>query len=157
MAANATVPEGEDFGYQDFIQSIDVLVIGRHTYEQVLTFGEWPYADRRVIVMSSRAIDIPAAMQGTVSCSSETPPDLVKRLSAEGARHLYVDGGVTIQRFLACGLIDDLTITIIPVILGSGRPLFGPLQGDIALNLIEARSFPCGFVQVKYQVRPPGG
>ncbi len=150
--ANATTPKGEDYGYREFEGSVDILVMGRSSYEKVLTFNEWPYGDKPVIVLSSRTVDIPASLAKTVSSSSETPGNLMKRLSSQGARHVYIDGGVTIQRFISAGLIDELTITLIPVLLGEGRPLFGPLKEDIRLAHIATRAYDNGFVQVKYSV-----
>jgi len=150
--ANATVPEGEDCGYLEFINSVDVLVMGRNSFEKVLSFGMWPYEDKRVVVLSIKSIELSADLQATVSCSSENPADLVKRLADEGVRHLYIDGGVTIQNFLAEGLIDELTITLIPVLLGEGKPLFGPLERDLMLVHIGTRAYDFGFVQLKYQV-----
>ena len=150
--ASKDVPVEEDCGYLEFITSIDVLVIGRHSYEKVLSFGEWPYKEKRTVVLSSKDLKIPKELEETVSSSSESPTDLVKRLSDEGAKHLYVDGGITIQRFLNEGLIDELTITTIPILLGEGRPLFGPTKKDISLRLIETKKYDFGFVQLKYQV-----
>jgi dihydrofolate reductase len=151
-AANRTITPGEDCGYKSFIETVDVLVMGRGSFEVVLGFPEWPYEGTRVVVMSSKPVAIPERLRGAVSSTSEAPAALVERLSAEGARHAYVDGGVTIQSFLRAGLIDEITITLIPVLLGSGKPLFGPVAGDIALRLIESRAYPFGFVQVKYAV-----
>ena len=150
---NAGAPDGEDFGYEAFFASIDMLAIGRNTYDQVLTFDKWPYRKKRVHVLSNRAVPIPASLASTVSASAETPGELVERLSAEGIKHVYVDGGVTIQGFLAAGLVDDLTITLIPLLLGAGRPLFGPLEKDVALAHIATKTYDgCGFVQVIYRV-----
>ncbi len=156
MRASAGAPKGEDFGYEKFLASIDVLVMGRNTFERVLGFDEWPYGDKRIVVLSSRAIEIPAPLAASVTSSAEASGDLVGRLSAEGAQHLYIDGGVTIQRFLAAGLIDELTITVIPVLLGEGKPLFGPLDKDIPLTHIETRIFDIGFVQLVYRVAKEG-
>ena len=150
--ANAVVPSSEDCGYGDFMASVDVLAMGRKTFEKVRTFDQWPYADKKVIVLSGSPLVIPAELSGTVHASAEPPGRLVARLSAEGARHLYVDGGITIQRFLAAGQIDDITITVIPILLGHGRPLFGPTPGDVKLLHVATRAFEFGFVQVKYQV-----
>jgi len=150
--ANATVPEGEDCGYRDFMGSIDALIMGRHTYEKVLSFGPWPYGATPVIVLSHQPIEFPADFPDCVSHSSETPQELCDRLSTDGATHLYVDGGITIQRFLQADLIDELTVTVIPVILGAGIPLFGPLEDDIPLSHCRTRTFDCGFVQTKYRV-----
>jgi len=151
-AANATIPEGEDCGYRAFMDTVDVLIMGRKTYEQVLSFGEWPYGKTPVVVLSRAPITFPAELPDTITNSSETPRALYNRLSGAGAKHLYVDGGITIQRFLAAGLIDELTITIIPVVLGEGIPLFGPLATDVLLTCISARAFEFGFVQVQYAV-----
>jgi len=151
--ANASITPGEDCGYKSFFDSVDALVMGRNTFELVLTFDPWPYGEKRLVVMSSRSLDIPSALAATVSSSSEAPEALLRRLESEGIRHVYVDGGITIQRFLAAGLIDELTITQIPVLLGEGRPLFGPLPRDIRLRLLNTQSYEFGFVQLKYSTR----
>ena len=152
MKANALAPPGEDGGYKSFISTVDVLIMGRHSYEKVLSFEEWPYGDLPVVVMSSQKITIPQQLQTCVSTSAETPSALVQRLSKQGVKHLYIDGGVTIQRFLSSNLISEMTITLIPVLLGSGRSLFGPLKHDIELHHVETRSFDGGFVQIKYRI-----
>ena len=126
--------------------------MGRNTFELALAFDAWPYEDKRVVVLSSKPLTIPVRLPNTASASSESPDILVGRLSAEGAQRLYVDGGITIQRFLAAGLIDDITITLIPVILGQGRPLFGQTEKDIALVHVATKTFEFGFVQIKYRV-----
>lgn len=151
-AANATVTEGEDCGYRTFIESVDILVMGRKTYEKVLLFGEWPYGNKPVVVLSSSRIEIPPRLAQTVSHSSESPQELCDRLSKEGAKRLYIDGGITIQRFLAERMIDDLTITVIPVILGKGIPLFGDFNQDIPLKHIATKTYDFGFVQLTYEV-----
>lgn len=151
-AANATVPKGEDCGYHALMESIDALVMGRKTYEKVLSFGQWPYGSTPVIALSKNKIKIPDQLAQTVSHSSESPKELCERLSNEGAKRLYIDGGITIQRFLTERLIDDLTITIIPIILGSGTPLFGDLEKDISLTHIATKTYNFGFVQLTYGV-----
>jgi len=151
-AANTIVPEGEDCGYHDFMASIDVLIMGRKTYEKVLSLGQWPYAHKPVIVLSRNPLAIPTQLAPTVSHSSESPTELCRRLSKEGAKRLYIDGGLTIQRFLAAGLIDDITITIIPIILGSGIPLFDNSKQDIHLKHIATTTYDFGFVQLTYKV-----
>lgn len=144
--------DGEDYGYQEFFASVDVLVMGRNTYETVLGFGAWPYGDKRVVVLSRRPLMFPPGVPSSVSASSDEPAALVQRLEAEGARHLYIDGGITIQRFLAAGLINELTITRIPLLLGEGIPLFGPTGGDLPLQHVATRAFPNGFVQSRYRI-----
>lgn len=142
----------EDYGYKEFIDTVDFLVMGRHTYEKALTFGRWPYENRSVIVLSSRPVSIPESIKHFVESMSCSPSDLIGRLAERGARHLYVDGGRTIQSFLNAGLIQQLIITTVPVLIGSGIPLFGPLKRDIQLRHIETRQFDSGLVQSKYDV-----
>lgn len=151
--ANTLIPEDEDCGYAAFMAHIDVLVMGRNTFDQVVTFDPWPYGEKPVVVLSHRTLEIPAQLSGRVTHSSETPAALLARLSNQGVRRVYVDGGVTIQRFLAAGLIEDLTITLIPRLLGQGRPLFGPLAGDIQLQLVGSKPYAFGFVQLHYRVQ----
>lgn len=151
-AANAAVPDGEDCGYHSFMQTVDALVMGRKTYEKVISFGEWPYGDKAVTVMSSNPITLPDDAPNTVRHSSEEPRVLCARLLREGVNHVYVDGGNTIQRFLADGLVDDIIITLIPTLLGEGIPLFGPLPTDTALMCVGVKAFEFGFVQVRYRV-----
>ncbi len=150
--ANKRVPAGEDCGYGAFISTVDVLVMGRNTFEQALGFKPWPYAGKRVVVLSRGAVRIPEALAGSVSATSEAPAVLVARLAREGAQHLYIDGGLTIQAFLAAGLLDEVTITTIPVLLGSGKPLFGPLAADVTLERVDTRSWAFGFVQNRYRI-----
>lgn len=151
--ANGLVPPGEDCGYKAFADSVDVLVMGRNTFDLVRTFDPWPYGDKRVVVLSSQAVDIPVELQKTVSHSSAAPDVLLQKLESEGFRHAYIDGGLTIQRFLHAGLIDEITVTLIPVLLGEGRPLFGALEKDLELTLVRTKTYEFGFVQVTYSLR----
>ncbi len=140
----------EDFGYQDFFGAIDAIVMGRNTFELLLTFNEWYYGETPLFVLSSREIVLPQHLPTTVSRISGPPAEVVRLLEERGLQHLYVDGGRTIQEFLRSGLIDEMTITRIPVLLGNGVPLFGSLESDIRLRHIETRSFPGGIVQSRY-------
>jgi dihydrofolate reductase len=142
----------EDYGYKEFIDTVDVLVMGRNSFEKVLTFPEWPYGNKPVIILSHRSISIPKHLVKSVETMSCSPQELVKRLSERGARHIYVDGGKTIQGFLDAGLIQQLIITRIPILIGSGIPLFGPLKRDIMLRHAETRQFPDGLEQSRYEV-----
>jgi dihydrofolate reductase len=143
--------DGEDYGYAAFISGIDHIVMGRNTYEKVLTFGGWPY-QKKVIVLSSRNLLIPAQLINKVEVLNLPPPELLPKLESDGARHIYLDGGNTIQRFLRQDLVDEMTITTIPILIGEGLPLFGPLDKDIKLKLVASKYFPNGFVQSKYQL-----
>lgn len=150
--ANAVLPEGEDCGYAQFMSTVNALVMGRNTFEQVLSFGEWSYGSTPVVVLSRQLKSLPGNVPATVSVSAGDPAKLVQRLSAKGLSHLYVDGGLTIQSFLAAGLIDEIIITTIPILLGEGKPLFGPLLGDVGLEHVSTIACDFGFVQSKYRV-----
>ena len=150
--ANLAVPKGDDCGYSEFMASIDALVMGRATFELALTFDSWPYERTPVYVLSRRLSSLPAGTPGTVTLLSGTPSDVVAHALSRGHRSLYIDGGDTIRGFLSAGLITDITITVIPVLLGAGRPLFGALAGDIKLEHLHTRAFPFGFVQSTYAV-----
>ena len=149
---SATAEKGEDYGYQAFFDTVDVLVMGRNTYEVVRTFGAWPYGDTPVVVLTNREIEIPSVIKGKVESMAGRPGEVVRRLDERGARHLYVDGGKTVQSFLAEGLIDRLILSRIPVLIGRGIPLFGPLPEDIKLRHVETRQYPSGLVQSEYEI-----
>jgi dihydrofolate reductase len=143
---------GEPHGYQEFFASVDALVIGRGTFETVLTFPEWPYEQKRVVVLSSRTLDLSGVKGGVVEQMSGDPAEIVRKLEASGAKHAYVDGGVTVQRFLRAGLIQRLTITRVPVLIGEGIPLFGSLPHDVKLRPIGTKQHASGLVQTEYEV-----
>ena len=149
------LPESpEPHGFEEFYASVDALVIGRHTYEVVLGFGSWAYGTKPVIVLSSTMTELKAPAGAVCSLMCGTPREIVERLEQRGLEHLYIDGGVTIQRFLDAGLIQRLIITRIPVLLGSGIPLFGKASRDIRLEHVTTRTYPSGLVQSEYQVAP---
>jgi len=147
-------PPGEDYGYNAFFDSVDALVMGRNTYELVRTFAEWPYGTKPVIVLTSRPLEIPDTLADRVSTLSGPPEEIVRQLGERGLTHVYVDGGKTIQDFLAAGLIQRMTITRLPVLIGTGIPLFGPVPHDIKLRHIETRTYGNGLVQSTYEVVP---
>jgi dihydrofolate reductase len=148
------LPEGggEPHGYDEFIAGVDAIVIGRKTFETVLTFEVWPYGDKRVVVLSSRPVDLSAARGGVVEQMGGSPAEIVSQLAAGGAHHLYVDGGITIQGFLRAGLVQRLIITRVPVLIGDGVPLFGTLPRDVRLRHVATRHYPSGLVQSEYHV-----
>ena len=150
--ANDVVPMGEDCGFMAFMDSVDTLIMGRKTYEQVLSFEQWPYGETQVVVMSHRKVKIPPSLSDKISQSSESPQVLLDRLSAQGVRHAYVDGGSTIQSFLRESLIDEITITRVPVAIGDGIPLFASTEKDIKLTHVITTAYEFGFVQTTYQL-----
>lgn len=148
------IPE-QDFGYQVFMDSVDVLVMGRNTFEKVLTFDEWPYANKPLIVLSNGQSTLPNKLTGKVEFMSGTPAEVVSDLSRRGFRHVYLDGGKTIQGFMRHNLVDELTISQIPILLGQGLPLFGETGHDIRLEHVRTTAYPNGFVQSMYRVKTP--
>jgi dihydrofolate reductase len=139
-------------GYDEFMGRIDTVVIGRATYEQVLTFGFWPYEGKQVEVLSSTLapdVDERIIVHRTIA-------SLVETLTDRGAKRVYADGGQVIQTFLREGLLNELTITTVPVLLGGGIRLFGDLDQDIPLTHNATRTLNAGFVQSDYTIRRPG-
>jgi len=144
--------DNENFGFNVFMNSVDVLVMGRNTYEFVISSGQWPYGDTRVIVLSSTLKKLADDLPETVELKSALPDELYIELKKSGAKHLYIDGGKTIQGFLNSGLIDEIIITRVPVLIGKGIPLFSVLNKDKSLKHIETHSYKNGFMQSKYEV-----
>lgn len=152
-SGHGEVDKDEDFGYQAFFSTVDALVMGRHSFEKVLSFdGAWFYGNKPVYVLTNRGVKIPPHLKETVSTLSGSPREITQKMEKLGHHHIYLDGGVTIQKFLAAGLVDELIITKIPVLLGSGIPLFGPLSKDIKLQHIDTQAFKNGFVQSHYKL-----
>ena len=143
-----------EYGYNEFIAGIDAIVVGRKTFEKVLTFAKWYYGNKRVVVLSRRSLDLSVAKGrgGVVELMAGTPGEIVPKLAASGANRLYVDGGVTIQEFLRAWCIHRLIISRLPVLIGEGIPLFGSLPGDIRLSHIATRTYPGGMVQSEYHI-----
>jgi dihydrofolate reductase len=145
-------PSGnEPHGYAEFMATVDALVMGRNTFEVVGRMAEWPYGNKPVIVLSSRPL-APGPHGVTIEQMSGAPHAVTERLAAKGFDHIYVDGGITVQRFLEAGLINRLIITRVPVLIGAGIPLFGPTHRDIVLEHIETRTYATGLVQSEYAV-----
>jgi len=147
------LPEGggEPHGYEEFMSTVDALVIGRKTYETVLGFGSWVYGNKPVFVLSTREL-APSPAGALVQRMAGEPEEIVARLGKLGIHHIYVDGGLTIQGFLRVGLIQRLIITRVPVLIGNGIPLFGAVAGDIRLKHVATRSYASGLVQSEYEV-----
>lgn len=149
---NETVPSGEDCGYKSFISTVDTLIMGRKTFEKVCEFESWPY-DLPVIVLSSQTnYCVPEFLKSKVSVTSENPEKLIQRLSSEKIKHIYLDGGKTIQSFIKENLVDELTITLIPILLGAGCSLFGTLNKEVRLKQLGCQSYDFGCVQLKYKI-----
>ena len=141
----------EPHGYDEFIATIDCHVIGRATFEFVASYPGWAYGEKPVFVLSSRPLDF-SAIRGRVEQMSGDPVEIAAQLSARGFKHAYVDGGVTVQRFLSGGLINHITVTRVPVLIGEGIPLFGSLPQDVKLRHIATQTYPSGLVKSEYEV-----
>ncbi len=145
--------KGEDYGYDAFMDFVDGLVMGRKTFEKVLSFGTWPYA--KPVVVLSRTItqnDIPPHLSKNVTVYDYTPSEVMNILGEQGWKNAYVDGGKLIQSFLRQSLIKDIILSHVPVLLGSGIPLFGALVRDVNIQHVRTDTFPSGIVCSRYTV-----
>jgi dihydrofolate reductase len=143
--------EGGDFGFAEFVAGIDAIVMGRSTYEFIKPFDDWPYQGKPVHVLST-TLEAGADPRITVHPSFD---EAVAALGAAGYRRVYVDGGRTVHDFLRAGLIADLTLSRVPVLIGTGHTPFGELAADIPLEHVRTQTFPGGMVQTTYRVRRP--
>jgi len=137
---------GEDYGFAEFFATVDALVIGRNTYETALGFPEWPYAGKRCVVLTHREAP---SVHGEQFFAGE-PQALLEQLALAGAHRVYVDGGAVIREFLSHDLIDDLTVSIIPTLLGKGISLFGEEVPEQRLRLSSCQAYESGLVQLSY-------
>lgn len=143
---------GEDYGYQTFFDSVDALLLGSRTYSTVRDFPEWPYGDKPCFVASSRTWS-PVRNETFVRGN---PVELARQLAERDFSRVYLDGGALIRSFLATGLVTDMTLSVIPILLGRGIPLFRelgrePAYGEHQLKAISAKTFPSGLIQLHYE------
>jgi len=144
---------GEDHGYDAMIASVDGLIMGRRTFEKVLTFTPWPYSKPVVVMSQSRqSSDIPEALEGRVEICDLSPSTTMEKVRRAGWKRAYIDGGQLIQSFLAAELIEDMIITRVPVLIGQGLPLFGEVLSDIRLEHLGTKDFASGMVQSHYRI-----
>ncbi|RPH44705.1 MAG: dihydrofolate reductase [Planctomycetota bacterium] len=141
-----------DSGFDAFMASVDYVVLGRNTFDVVLPMSERWFYSKPVYVLTTRPLALPERLKDKVESGRHSPPEIVALMEKRGAKRLYVDGGKTIQDFLKAGLIDDLVLTRIPVLIGDGIPLFGPLAKDVQLALESSRVLTGGAVQSAYRV-----
>jgi dihydrofolate reductase len=142
-------PEQSDYGFAEFIAGIDAIVMGRNTFETVLSFGVWPY-DRPVFVLSDTLEEIPEGYAGKAELVSGDVEELVDDLGRRGYTNLYVDGGRTIQSFLEHDLIDEMIITRLPIVLGDGIPLFGEMAHRLNFRHVQTEVFNNALVKSRY-------
>lgn len=143
--------DGASNGFNDFFSTVDAVLLGRNTYDVVLQFPQWFYGSKPVFVLTTRPLAAHPA-GGIVESISGKPAAVLEQLSSRGFQHVYVDGGLTIQQFLRAGLIERLTVTHVPVLIGSGIPLFGAIDSDIRLEHLATRVLEGGAVQSEYGI-----
>jgi dihydrofolate reductase len=145
--------EGEDFGWSEFFPTVDAIVMGRRTFETALGFGPdaWLYGSTPLVVLSTTLKTLPEGVRATVELSSLAPRALLQQLAERGCKRVYVDGGKTVQSFLREDLVDELVVTRIPVLIGKGLPLFGPLERDLAWEHVATKVFANGLVKSSYR------
>ncbi len=142
-------PGSSDYGFSEFMDNIDAVVMGRNTFEKVLTFGIWPYT-KKVFVLSSRLKELPEHLGNRASIVTGNIPDIVKTLNEEGFKNLYIDGGKTIQSFLEYDLIDEMIITRVSVVLGGGIPLFGEFNSGKQFKAVETEILNSSLVKTRF-------
>jgi dihydrofolate reductase len=135
--------------YSEFMRTIDSVVIGRGTFEKVLAFPSWPY-EKPVFVLSSSLKSVPALARGKVTILSMAPQELLAHLSRMNFSTIYVDGGRAIQSFFKADCIDEMIITRVPVLLGSGIPLFGALEHELQFMHVHSATYSNGLVTSRY-------
>lgn len=143
-------PGKSDFGFGKFIKQIHALVMGRKTFEKVLSFGTWPYP-KPVFVLSSTLRQIPEHLEGKVELINGDLRAIVNDLNDRRFKNLYIDGGQTVQGFMREGLVDELIISVIPIVLGAGLPLFGKLDEAQRFELVKNEAFKNGIVKTHYR------
>ncbi|SKC30938.1 hypothetical protein CZ809_00415 [Photobacterium piscicola] len=153
---NADMSDQADMGFNQYLASVDCIIMGRKCMETISSMDlppeQWPYGNIRIIVLSTTITQAPDNLRDKVEMYAGNIKILITKLSTEGYQHAYVDGGMTIQAFINQQLINHITITRAPILLGSGISLFGETHKDIELEQTQAIVFPNNFIQVKYSV-----
>lgn len=152
----ADMADNADMGFNHFIASVDCMIMGRKCMEVIadmnLSDEQWPYGDIKIIALSNTLKEAPKGVEGRVEMYSGNILELVSQLEAEGLKHAYIDGGQTIQAFINLKLINELTLTQVPVLIGKGIPLFAETLKDIKLEHGKAEAFPNDYIQISYHV-----
>ena len=153
---DADLGDDADMGFNNYISSIDCMIMGRNCMEKLSSFNltpeQWPYGNIRIIAMSNTIKEAPENLRDRIEMYCGNPSELITKLESEGFKHAYIDGGATITSFMNFNLINEMTITKAPILLGDGKPLFGKFNKQINLNNAQVKSFPNDFIQIKYEV-----
>lgn len=139
----------EDYGFQKLLDSIDAVILGRHTYEVASSVPDWPYKGKRIIVLSRTL----KTVREEAELFRGDLKDLAAQLHADGIKHIWIDGGVTISQFLDLQMVDAMTLSVIPILLGEGMPLFNNISKELPCRLMSSTSYPSGLVQSCYEFR----
>ena len=144
----------DEMGFADFLRSVDVIIMGRSSFEKVVSFGRemWAYGSIPVVVWSRNGVDIPEHLKESVSSSSLSPKTLFDQLEEQGKNHAYIDGGFTVRSFLNVDLIDQMIITRVPLLLGDGISLFDNGGRKVRLDHLKTQAYPNGLVQTTYRL-----
>jgi dihydrofolate reductase len=140
----------EDYGYSDFIKNIDVILMGRKTFEKVISFDEWPYSIP-VYVATNKGIVIPEKLKNICHTIGGSPSEIINIFKTKNFKNIYIDGGITIQAFLLENLIDEITISRLPVLIGDGIPLFSKNQKEIHFIHKETIVYKNGIIKSLYE------
>lgn len=146
-------PEDEDYGWHDYISGIDALIMGRNSYDMVLGFGQWHYGNRKVMVLTTRDIEIPDFIEGEIIPFEGKPEDAIAHMNGLGCENIYVDGGKVVQDFINAELVDELIITIVPIIIGEGIPLFANINVEKRLDLKNVTKYDNGLLSLHYSLK----
>jgi dihydrofolate reductase len=138
----------EDYGFQKLLDSIDAVILGRNTYEIAASVPNWPYKGKRINVLSNRL----QTVREEAELFRGDLTQLASQLHLDGIKHIWIDGGVTISQFLELQMVDLMTLSVIPVILGTGMPLFSAIGKELPCRLISSQSYPSGLVQLNYEM-----
>ena len=146
----------EEHGFQEFVDSVDVILMGTGSLRTILSFEEWPY--QKPVVVLSRTMtkaDIPAALHDKIEFSTLAPDRLWEEFAERGYNRVYIDGGAIIRSFIKAGFVYEMTISIIPILIGTGIRIFGEIDHDRDLELISSTDYPSGLVTLKYKMKTP--
>ncbi|WP_068471067.1 dihydrofolate reductase family protein [Candidatus Protochlamydia phocaeensis] len=138
----------EDYGFQKLLDSIDAVILGRKTYEIAASVPDWPYKGKKIVVLSKSLKTVreeAELFQGDLT-------QLVSHLDSDGIKHVWIDGGLTISQFLNLQMVDFMTLSVIPVLLGEGIPLFNSIAKELSCRLVSSQSYPSGLVQLHYEI-----
>lgn len=145
-------PDGDDFGFSRFMESVDAVVMGRVTFDFVVASGQWPY-EIPVFVLSEKMTAVPDYLSEKAFIMRGNPGEVVGEMNERGLRRLYIDGGQVVRQFLNAGMVDEMVLARVPIILGDGVRLFSNLQGMSRWQHEETEVLVGQIVKSRYTIR----